>query len=98
MDDLVYGITIKNELFEGIEENSGNSFLKSISIEGQDTNIIVPLEHKLYKTAEERNISIFRNKKNHLSVDKVAIKYNITIEEAQIAFNKAIEMFPEKFI
>ncbi len=98
MADIVYGITIKNKLFEGIEEHIGNSFLKTISIEGQDTNIIVPFGHKLYKTAEERNISIFRSKRNHLSMDKVAFRYNITIEEAQIAYDKAIEMFPEKFI
>jgi len=97
MANLVYGISITNFLFEGEVINSGNSFLKTVKT--TDGKLIsMPISHTLFNTAEERNLSIFRNKKNHLSFDKVAIRYNISLEEVKEAYDKAIKLFPEKFI
>jgi len=96
MADMIYGISLKNKLFEGVELDTDNSLLRSI-----DSNIgilHIPATFKLFSTAEERNISMFTKNKNKLSISEVSIRYNISNEEAQNAYNKALEMFPEKFI
>lgn len=97
MSNLVYGVTIQGKLFEGIETNISSMFVKQIEL-ADGTAIVTPGNFTLYDTAEERNISIFKQKTNQLSIDKVALKYNITIEEATNAYKQALERFPEKFI
>jgi len=96
MVNMIYGISLKNELFEGVELDSNNNLFRTI-----DSNIGVlniPITFKVFSTADERNISIFTKNKNTLSISEVSIRYNISKEEAQNAYNKAIEMFPEKFV
>ncbi len=97
MADLVYGITIKGKLFEGIETNLSSMFVKSIEL-SDGTAIVMPGNFPLYSTAEERNISLFKKKRNQLSLNKVALQYNLSIEEATKAYEQALERFPEKFI
>ena len=92
----IYGITVHGRLFEGEEIKTTNGFLRTISTERDE--IVIPSSFKVYKTAEERNISIFLDKKSHLSINEVSVRYNISKEEAQTAYDKAFEMFPEKFI
>ena len=97
MADLIYGITIQGQLFSGYERFDNGSFLRSVeTIEGE--LLIMPYNLNIFNTAEERNISIFKKKKNQLSLNEAAIKYNITIEEATNAYETALERFPEKFI
>ena len=97
MANLVYGVTIKGKLFEGIETNVASMFVKSIEL-ADGTAIVVPGNFPLYDTAEERNIAIFKKKRNQLSLNEVALRYNLTIEEVTFAYNTAVERFPEKFI
>lgn len=97
MANLVYGVTIKNDIFMGEEVEDDNNFLRTIKTSKGET-IVIPYNYKTYDTAEERNIAIFTSKKNQLSISKVALDYNITIEEATNAYKKALERFPEKFI
>ena len=97
MADLVYGITIDGKLFEGIETNLQSSMFISIAI-ADGATIVLPSNFILYDTAEERNISIFKKKRNQLSLSEAATKYNITLEEATFAYTQALARFPEKFI
>lgn len=94
---MIYGVTIKNKLFEGTELMKGNTFLRSIETSDGDV-IVIPLGYKVFDTAEERNIALFKKKKNQLSISSVASVYNISIEEATKAYEQALERFPEKFI
>lgn len=93
----IYGLTIHNDLFEGVELESDTTFLRTIKTT-DGSEIVIPWTHKVYDTAEERNIAIFKKKRNQLSISKVAIEYNITLEEATTAYELALERFPEKFI
>jgi len=97
MANLIYGITIKGELFSGYERLDNGSFLRLIETTDGEL-LVMPYNLSIYDTAEERNIAIFKKKKNQLSLIEAATKYNITIEEATNAYENALERFPEKFI
>lgn len=92
---MVYGISIMNKLFEGVLVDEG-SFCKIVTTDVG--NVVMPSYHKLYNSAEERNASIFNRDGKHLSIDEVSIQYNITKEDATVAYQRALIKFPEKFI
>lgn len=93
----VYFSTLFNELAEGELVESGSCFLNIIRLES-GREVTMPCSRPLYQTAEERTIDIFLKEIKRMSVDDILLKYNMNKTEAKIALDKAIDLFPDKFI
>jgi len=93
----LYSVTIKGKLIEGIEINSGNSFLRQIKSDNGDIHTM-PFSHKVWESKEERTVALFTMNSKKLSVDDIMVKYHLTREEAKTALEEALEKYPDKFI
>lgn len=93
----VYFSTIFNELEEGELVESDSCFLHIIRLES-GLEVTLPCSRQLYQTSEERTIDIFLKEIKRLSVDDILLKYKMNKLEAKIALDKAIDLFPDKFI